>query len=303
MEVIRLPIPKSGNKSAIALGMFDGCHIGHRLLLCETVRYARDNGLTAAVFTFSDDTAKKSMPMISSFDERLEHFLRLGISTVYTVSFRNVRHFTPEDFVKQVLVGMCGAEIALCGTNFRFGKGAEGDADTLFALMQALGKEAVTVPPVRDSLVTVSSSEIRRAVASGDMERAARMLGTPFSLRGEVIPGKQLGRTLGFPTANMVLPEGRLTPLTGVYCTETVVDGRLYPSVTNIGTHPTVDMGAVCNAETHLIGFEGDLYRKPIEVRFLRYLRREKKFDSPEELREQLKKDKERARKEYERSF
>ena len=291
LTVTEIPTVEEPNPSVIALGFFDGCHTGHRALLRETVKRARAMGAESAVFTFSDEGIKAGAPRISSLSERLETFRLMGIERVYLASFEALRNLTPEWFVKTVLVEMCGAKWAVSGPDFRFGKNAAGGPDTLAALMRRQGGGTTVLPPVLDRGEKVSSTSIRRALESGDMERAGRMLGEAYHLTLPVSRGKGLGHTIGFPTANQTPSPRRLLPGRGVYRTETVVDGQVYPSLTNVGLRPTVEDGGGVNVETYLLGYKGDLYGKTVTVRFLQFLRPERRFDSVEALRAQLDED------------
>ena len=291
LTVVELPTVEVPIPSVIALGFFDGCHTGHRTLLRETVRRARAMHLESAVFTFSDEGIKAGALRIYSLEDRLETFRRMGIEKVYLASFESLRNLSPEWFVKTVLVEMCGAKWAVSGPDFRFGKNAAGGPDTLAALMRRQGSGTTVLPPVLDRGEKVSSTSIRRALESGDMERAGRMLGEAYHLTLPVLHGKGLGHTLGFPTANQAPAHGRLLPGRGVYRTETEVDGAVYPSLTNVGLRPTVEKADGVNVETHLIGYRGDLYGKTVTVRFLQFLRPERRFDSVDALKAQLEED------------
>ena len=295
MEIITLP-SAPGPDAAVALGFFDGCHLGHQALLARTVAVAAAQGICPAVFTFTDG-AGKDVPLLTDWEERLARFEAAGVVRVYCAPFAALREMPPDAFVSHVLLGMCGARAAFCGESFRYGRGGAGDVDSLSAALAAAGAQLEVVPTVTLDGQTVSSSALRAAVAAGDMDAARRMLGRPYALSGRVQSGKHLGRTLGDPTSNLWFPPGVLSPRHGVYRTETeMADGTCYASVTNVGLRPTVERSTQVNAETTLLGYRGDLYGAPITVRFAAFLREERKFASVEELQAQIQSDMEEVR-------
>lgn len=275
--------------AAVAVGLFDGVHRGHRALLDLTRREASRRGLTAAVLTFDDAPGlKPGAARICPLDVRLSLLRDAGMDAAVVLPFPSLRDLSPEAFVREVLTGALAARLALVGYNFRFGKGAEGDADTLAALMHRAGGEAVCLPGVTlPDGSPVSSSRIREAIAAGDMPLAAELLGRPYSLTLPTVHGKALGRTVGLPTVNGAVPEGLLLPGRGVYAGEAIVFGHAYPAVTNVGTRPTVS-GEGVSVETHIIGFSGDLYGTAPTVRLFAYLRGERKFASLDDLKNEI---------------
>ncbi len=270
-----------------AIGNFDGVHLGHKALI--SLAAARQNTSKSAVWTFAEPSSRflnGRLGLLSTMEERLSLFRKLGIDIVFIEDFENVRDMEADIFAKEILYRRCHVRAAVCGFNFRYGKNAAGTAETLSEAFRALGASVTVMPPYQIGGVTVSSSEIRAALAAGDVETAAAMLGRPYSLTGEVVAGKKLGHLLGFPTANQRFPEGRAVPRFGVYAVRAVVDGHTYPGVANVGVRPTVENTENVNCETHILRFDGDLYGKTIRVEFCRFLRPEKKFESPEALRE-----------------
>ena len=270
-----------------AIGNFDGVHLGHKALI--SLAAARQNTSKSAVWTFAEPSSRflnGRLGLLSTMEERLSLFRELGIDIVFIEDFENVRDMEADVFAKEILYRRCHVRAAVCGFNFRYGKNAAGTAETLSEAFHALGASVTVMPPYQIGGVTVSSSEIRAALAAGDVETAAAMLGRPYFLTGEVVAGKKLGHLLGFPTANQRFPEGRAVPRFGVYAVRAVVDGHTYPGVANVGVRPTVENTENVNCETHILRFDGDLYGKTIRVEFCRFLRPEKKFESPEALRE-----------------
>jgi riboflavin kinase/FMN adenylyltransferase len=281
MQEICLPSEAYQRPTVTALGYFDGVHIAHAALLEHTVRLAKRLGAVPAVFTFRDAPHKDGVRLFS-YEERLAAFAAHGIEAVFTADFEKVRHLCAERFVEDILIGMCGARAAVCGYNFRFGKGAAGDA----AMLQALLPESYILPAVLLDGAAVSSSRVREALLAGDVEEAALLLGEPYTVSAAVLHGKGLGRRLGFPTANMKPDE--LLPQNGVYETRVAVGGRHYSALTDIGTRPTVEGEGERRMETYILHFKGDLYGQQLPVSFVRRLRGEKHFESAEELIAQL---------------
>ncbi len=285
--------------SATALGFFDGVHVGHRQLFSAVCRRARESGLLPSVFTFSDDvrTVKRGSARLTDFDTKLALLEECGIEVVYLADFPALSSLSPEAFVREVLIGFCGTEFAVCGFNFRFGCRAAGDAEVLLRLMREAGGDCEIVPPAYHGERVISASAIRRALEDGDAELAAAMLGRRFSLRGEVLRGRGYGHTEGVPTVNQLFPESGIVPRAGVYVSLVLTsDGRRFPAVTNVGVCPTFEIGDTLHSETHLLDFAGDLYDEVLTVEFCKYLRPEEKFDSPEALYRRVRADVEAAR-------
>ena len=290
MKIIHLrsgkEISLSENETvSCAIGNFDGVHLGHRALISAA---AKKEGCTkSAVFTFSEPSSKTmgGAKLLTSPEERLSYFERLGIDLVFLEDFSAVRELSAADFVRKILFEDCHVRNAVCGFNFRYGKKALGTAEILKTDMEALGGTAKIIPPFLMGDTVVSSSEIRASLSNGDAETAERMLGRPYSLTAEILHGKKLGRTLGFPTANQKFPKGRLIPRFGVYAVAMEVDGAFYTGVANVGVRPTVEKTEEGNCETYLFHFSGDLYGKTVTTYFYRFLRPEQKFSDVDALK------------------
>ena len=278
-------------KTVLAIGGFDGVHTAHRVLLSQAVRRARAEGLAPAVFTFAGGLPQKDAALMTD-EERLSIFREAGVARVFLFSFSEVSEMMPDVFFCEVLSRICRASAAVCGENFRFGKGASGDASLLGSFLPTL-----IIPSITDGEGVISSTRIRRAVRDGDMPLAARLLGMPYTLTGRVTHGRRLGHTLGFPTANIDLSESLCLPKHGVYAARVGVGESSYPAVANIGVRPTVTADGTVNCESHLIGFSGDLYGKEIRVSLIAFLREEKQFASQNELRLQIDCDRKEAEK------
>ncbi|MGI6264148.1 MAG: riboflavin biosynthesis protein RibF [Acutalibacteraceae bacterium] len=272
---------------AVALGVFEGLHVAHRAVISEAVG---QNGLCGAVFTFAGPLPKGDGGALMTADRRRLLLENMGVDEVFTADFAAIRDLSPADFVRQVLKDDLRAERVVCGDNFRFGKGGAGTVDTLRALCAENGITLTVVPAVTVENEPVSTTRIRRLLANGDIPAANRLLGFPFELRAPVVHGRRLAREWGMPTINQPLPRG-LAPLRyGVYASAVEIDGRWHPGVTNIGVKPTVGAEQPL-AETWIPGVEADLYDQTVRVLPLRFLRKEERFPSLDELREQIRRD------------
>lgn len=287
--------PPDAPPSAIALGVFDGVHLGHRAILGTAVSQARAAGLEALVCTFDRHPGEVLQPgrapaMITTLDERLALIGETGVDGIVVLGFtRELAAIEPEAFVKDVLLGRLRAREVVVGFNHRFGRGARGDARLLQSLAERLGFLAHEVPPMLVDGVPVSSSEIRSALQRGDAGAAARFLGRPYAILGSVTAGAGRGRSLGFPTAN-VQPDRPILAARGVYRGRLDVGGRQHPCVVNVGVRPTFGETTLA-VEAHLLDFSDDLYGLSVRLELLDRLRDEMRFGSVEELRVQIARD------------
>lgn len=274
--------------TAVAMGYFDGIHIGHRFLIQQMEQYAEKNNLEKAVFTFTKKVklGHKGKDILS-LTQKVDIMKKMGIDLFYSPDFMEFAALTPEQFVDEVLIKSMGAKALFCGENFCFGKNRAGNVQVLKQLCEVRGVDLFVVPTVELDGVTVCSTEIRKALEEGNVERANKMLGRPYSIDFEVVHGKKLGRTLGTPTINQIFPNSMCTPKEGVYITVTEVNGERYPSATGFGNRPTVN-GENLSCETTLANFSGDLYRKNIKVEFYKYMFPTKKFDNVTQLKEMI---------------
>jgi|HubBroStandDraft_6_1064221.scaffolds.fasta_scaffold00973_11 phosphoribosyl 1,2-cyclic phosphate phosphodiesterase len=293
-----LTVPQSqGRGSVIAIGNFDGIHLGHQRVLEFTMRLAKETGAVATALTFEPPPLKVLRPdlaplRISTNQQRLESFRALGMEAAVVLPFTlELSQRTPEDFVDEILAQQLEVRAIVVGDGFRFGHKQLGDVKLLRELGMRYGFDVVVHTPVVQEGEVVSSTLIRKLVAEGDVTHAARLLGRPFVLRGEVVPGAGRGRTITFPTLNLK-PVQELLPARGVYITRTVLEGEpnSHRSVTNVGMRPTFN-GTGLTVETHLLDYSGNFTPKRIEIRFWKKLRDEKKFAGAEELRAQIVKD------------
>jgi len=276
-----------------ALGNFDGVHIGHAELI-RTAAAQKEScpGSACAVWTFSTHPHGEDAKSITTTEEKLERFAALSADYAVFASFDKLRGYSPERFVNEILCQRLNAFCAVCGFNYRFGSKGAGTPELLLALMEQAGRRAVIVPKVTLGGESVSSTRIRRLIEAGDMAAAAENLGRPFSVKLPVEHGKRLGRTIGIPTVNQRFEKGHVIPARGVYCCRCYVNGTAYSAVTNVGSRPTVNSDtADITCETHIIGFDGDLYGQNIRIDFYKKLRDEMKFESVEELKAAAQKD------------
>ncbi len=296
MQVINIAQYEKTGPVVAALGNFDGVHRGHQSLLVETVRLARELKATPAVYTFSTHPAnvlagRIVAPSITTNAERLELFARIGIELTVMDPFKpETATLTPDSFVEHLLSEKLGCVGVVCGFHYHFGAHGAGDAALMQMLCTDFGIQAAIMPPVLQDGRVISSTWVRECVVTGNVGHAALLMGHPYTLRATVVRGQHLGTRLGIPTMNQWFSEEKLQPARGVYYTRVMVDGVLWPGATNVGTRPTVS-GHGVNAETHLIGFSGDLYGRELEIQFCRKIRDERKFENTEALRVQLEKD------------
>jgi riboflavin kinase/FMN adenylyltransferase len=297
----------SGHASVLAIGNFDGIHLGHQAILRATVERAQALNAVSTALTFDPSPRKvlrpESAPLrLSTNAQRMEWFNALGLEAVVVLPFTlDLAKLSPQEFVEQILVRDLHVRAVLVGEDFKFGHKQAGNVKLLSELGKVHGFDVVVVPPVLHRREIVSSTIIRREVACGDVSHAARLLGRPFALTGEVVSGTGTGRRFTFPTLNLAV-EQELLPARGVYITRTWFEGetRSHRSVTNIGIRPTFN-GSALSVETHLLDTQLESAPKRMEVRFWKRLREEKKFSSPEELRAQIARDIARANKFFSR--
>jgi riboflavin kinase / FMN adenylyltransferase len=301
LEEWRQRFGNPGTPTAMTVGNFDGVHTGHRKILEDVRQRAHQSHWMSAVLTFDPHPAKILRPdaaplQIETLAQRLDGFSRFGIEAALVLPFTTeLAEVKARDFVEKIVVQTMGAKAVLVGESFRFGHRQEGDVELLERLGEKFGFEVDVIAPVGDGNTVVSSSAIRTAVREGRLEEAWHMLGRPFALTGQIRPGTGKGRELVVPTLNLAAAQ-ELIPGNGVYATESVVDGKTYQSVTNVGVRPTFD-GQSLSIESNLFGFSGTLTSGPMEVRFKSRLRDEQKFPSFDALREQVLKDIEAAKK------
>lgn len=287
------------DKKIYALGFFDGVHCGHQVLLYACQRLARQAGIGTGAITFEKHPQSlftdTPPALLNSTRDRCRLLRHFGAETILTYPVTPAVMGMPwEDFLME-LIRYHGARGFVCGHDFRFGRNGEGDADKLRSFCAKHFMECVVLPEQTLDGIRISSTHIRQLIEQGDMETAAKFLGHLHTLSGTVVPGRHLGRTIGVPTANILIPEGVVVPRLGVYACIATVDGRRLSAVTNIGSRPTVG-GHQVRAESWILDFDGDLYGREITLEFQKFLRPERKFDSLEALKRQIREDAAAAR-------
>ncbi len=286
------------NKTALAIGAFDGLHKGHMSVINSTVGI---KGLTPAVLTFEENPSVelngKSAYIITQ-GEKEELLKEAGIEEIFILDFSKVRNMTTKDFFYDVLLKKCRSKYIYCGENFRFGKNAQGDVKLLKELCVLNDVNLKIIPYSLYKTEVISSTKIRTAVQNGDMQLVKKYLGRYFGFKFLVVKGNQIGRTLGAPTINQVIPKGFVLPKYGVYASRVTLNNEIYCGVTNIGVKPSIGKYEP-GAETWIIGVDKDMYGMHIKVELLKFIRNEKKFSSLEELKSEIIKDAETAKNIY----
>jgi riboflavin kinase/FMN adenylyltransferase len=295
------PLPQSLRGAVIALGNFDGFHLGHQAVVGRAVARAKAEGRPAIVATFDPHPARYFRPetphfRLTTMEQRARLFAEAGADATLVIDFdADLAALSPEQFVAQELVGRFGAAVAVTGEDFTFGKARAGTAAMLASLGALHGLAAETVAPVADDEGVISSTRIRAALQAGDCATATRLLTRPFAIEAEVVHGDKRGRELGYPTANMELGD-YLRPRYGIYAVRARLDnGRMLDGVANLGIRPSFDPPREL-LEPYFFDFEGDLYGRTIEVALIAFLRGEAKFDSLDALKVQMAADCEAAR-------
>ncbi|MCM1111967.1 MAG: riboflavin biosynthesis protein RibF [Muribaculum sp.] len=278
--------------TAVALGKFDGVHIGHRRLL-EEVLEQRGRGLHSCVFTFHPSPAalfgRSDGRVLSTVGEKRRIFERMGVETLIEFPLNGESaDIEPEDFVRTFLYGKIGARYIAAGEDVSFGRRGAGDAGLLCTLGRELGLEVRFIEKVCAEGEAVSSSRIRNDVEAGELERAGRLLGAPYTVAGKVAAGNRIGRTLGFPTVNLLPDPNKILPPPGVYYSQVRCGEERFRAVSNVGCKPTVSKERIMGVESHLYDFDREIYGEEIEVALYAFRRAERKFPDVEALREQL---------------
>lgn len=287
------------NSYIYALGFFDGVHVGHQALLQACLRLARERDAAAGIVTFDahpDTLVLGQTPRLLNTPQDRERLLRrFGMERVVCLPFDHKMFTTPwRDFLA-MLEGSYGAAGFVCGEDFRFGSRGAGSASLLAAYCREKGLPCAVVPEQYIRGVRVSSTYIRSLIEAGKAETAGEFLGHPHIFTGSVVHGKQLGRTLGIPTANLCLPEELVVPRFGVYACQAWIRGKAYPAVTNIGTRPTVSGNGI-TVEPWILDYQGDLYGQELTLEFYKFLRPEQRFASLEALQAEIRRNAEQTR-------
>jgi len=298
----------SPGHAVVTIGNFDGVHLGHQRIIALALEKARARGGVAIAFTFRPHPQvalrpQVSLPLLSTYDEKLELLAGLGLDMAIEQPFsREFSTIQPEQFFRDILLRRLNAEAIVVGYDFGFGKGRGGHLEVLQELCDSAGVELTVVQPQREDSEVVSSSRVRSYLLAGEVDQAARLLGRAFSYKGVVRKGDGRGRQIGFPTANLKL-DNKLALPNGVYTTETDFAGKRYASITNIGVRPTFAGASPVPdefpawVETHLLDTDVDLYGSALTVKFVKRLRAEMKFAGVNELVTQIRRDIDECRK------
>jgi riboflavin kinase / FMN adenylyltransferase len=286
--------------TVLTLGVFDGLHLGHQRIMQTVVEQAKAAVAIPTAITFDPHPRavlhpESTPPLLQTLDQRLAAFEVLGIEQTIVIPFN--REFASQDaetFLRDVVHERLQARQVFLGKGFAFGKNRGGNIDLLRRLSAELGFFADEVPEIRLRGTRISSSKIRELLAAGEVNLARGMLGRPYGVEGKIVHGDRRGRTIGFPTANL-LPHNRVIPQYGVYATATLIEGRWRRSITNVGVRPTFNLDTEPSIESYIFDFDGDLYGNVLRVRFLHRIRDEKKFSGIEELKAQIARDSARA--------
>lgn len=291
------------DRSVVTIGNFDGLHKGHQVLIKEAVQFANKKNIKSVVFTFENHPAnyfaKKTIKNIITNNEKINRMKSLGVDILVIIPFNGyMTKISPIEFVKDILIKKLGARKIIVGHDFTFARRKEGNVKLLKELSSKYGFELEVVNPIKINDLRVSSTYIRQLVAEGSVDKVNKYLGYNCEIKGNVIKCKQLGRKIGFPTANIEVNDDLLIPKNGIYATKVYIHGNVYYGATNIGYNPTVN-GDKLSIETNILEFDEDIYGQVIKIEFLERIRDEKKFNSLDELKAQLKKDTDYVYKNY----
>lgn len=282
-------------KTSIALGNFDGIHIGHQKLIKTMVERSKALGLKSSLLLFKTHTKNiidNSNPqIITNNDQKYQIAKTLGIDIIYLIDFNeDLMNLSAEEFVKDIIIQKMNGKLVVVGFDYRFGHKASGDSKYLSELGKVYDLEVIVLNPVYENEKIISSSTIRELISSGKIIEASKILGRPYSVFGKVIPGKNRGNKLGFPTANIELINSYIIPKSGVYMTNTIIDNKRYLSATNIGYNPTFNENTL-KIETHILNFSGNIYGNILNIEFIDFIRDDIKFDNIDDLINQMKND------------
>ena len=291
-------IPTPPSNCAVAIGNFDGVHLGHRKILNVLVEDAKKSNLFPLLLTFHPHPAKiltkKKIELLQTIEQRLDEIKKSGVQMTVVLSFdKELSQISPEDFIRTIVVQKLKAKKVVVGDNFRFGIDRTGDVSTLHKWAPHYGYSVQSVAPVTIQGSVVSSSSIRKFLHQGDIERANLLLGRAYEIEGTVVRGKSRGKRLGYPTAN-IHPLNDIAP-PGIFISEVGIGSRTYPAITHVGSKPTFDETDIM-IESYIIDYDGSLYQKKLRVFFLKKIREEKKFETPKALSLQIKNDLEKTR-------
>lgn len=279
--------------SCLVLGFFDGIHIAHRAVIMSSVEFAKNNNSKSTLVTFKNSPAEffgSTIKYITSRENSLKRIKAMGVDKIIELNFKDIANNSAEEYINYLVKTFSPISIST-GFNHTFGKNKSGNSEYLERISQYLGFKYFCIPAQELDGELISSTNIKKHIKAGEIEVANKMLGYDFQLEGNVISGKQIGRTIGFPTANILYPEKIVEIPFGVYCATTKIDDKNYNIVLNWGKRPTVDSASEAMLEAHLIDYSGDLYGRKLTLNIIKKIRDEKKFNNLYELKNQIKKD------------
>lgn len=280
--------------TGVGLGNFDGLHIGHMALINTLIRESRLNGLASIVYTFTkhpENILRKKLitPLLLTEKKKIDLLSEICLDYLYFDQFNEeFSRLSPEEFVKDILINRLHIKLAVVGYDYKFGYKGQGDIQLLKELGKKYCFRVIVIPAIKCDNEIISSTKIRQSIINGQLETSYKLLGRNYSITAEVVSGRRIGNTIGFPTANIHPERFLVLPANGVYITKTLLDGKLYNSMTNVGFNPTFEDIKEKNVETHIIDFNQDIYGKKIEVFFLKKIRDEIKFDNVDCLKNQI---------------
>lgn len=293
----------SAAPTVTAVGIFDGVHTAHRHVINTAAVFAESLSAQCCVFTFDTKSVstKSGTPLLTE-DEKLRRLEESGAQTVVSLDFSSLRDMQPSSFIDDILLSKnaLNCRVIVCGKDLRFGKNAEGDIQLLETLCTKAGVTVTALDLMQSDGEVISTTRIKKLFENGECEKANELLGEDICYILPVAHGNEIGRKMGFPTINQTFPKDLFLPLFGVYCSKTIINGKEYQSVSNIGVKPTIGSIDPC-IETHLFDFSGDIYGESVTVSLKSFLRREQRFESREQLFEQIAKDKQRAKEYFDR--
>lgn len=304
MEFIRKTLDfQIEEPTAVTLGKFDGLHRGHELLMETVLRIRDEENVASVAFTFDIPPRNRvehvTANVLTTNDEKQYIFEAQGIDYLIECPFtEEVMSMEPKAFIEWIAKSL-NMKYVVVGDDFRFGHKRSGDFHTLQQYEDLYGYKTIVIDKLKDSNRDISSTYVREEIAKGNIQKANQLLGYNYFIKSEILHGRKLGRKIGIPTINMILPADKLLPPNGVYVSEVLVDGKKYVGVTNVGCKPTVSDENIVGVETYIYDFNQDVYGEKIVVSFVDYIRPEKKFDSVEELKAQMETDIEKALKCY----
>ena len=284
----------------VTIGTFDGVHLGHRKILDRLKDLKRQTGLNTVVLTFEPHPRKvlfpeqKDLKLLTLVDEKLELLEKYGVDVTVVYPFsKEFSHLEPELYIRDILIKQLKVEYLVIGYDHKFGLNRSGDINVLkkYASQYHYNLEEISAKDIDH--IAISSTKIRKALEEGNTDLATEFLGHPFILSGKVIKGKQLGRTIGYPTANLKTDEDKMIPKIGVYFVEVILEGKTYFGMMNIGVNPTTDQDNLIKPEVYIFDFNADIYGKHLQVKFIKRLRDEKKFANLAELKDAIRQDEE----------